>query len=106
MKVGQIAMEPTNDRPTTSPLNNNDALVDVIYKRLRADILMLDDMPVTEDELAEILKRNPQVVRTSARIQFGPSWSKSRARANATTGSARPGITYRRFALVRRTARR
>ena len=48
-------------------------VADIVYKRLRADVLMGDDLLVSEDELAEIMKRNPEAARTWARIQFGPS---------------------------------
>ena len=50
------------------------SVADTVYQKLRADVLMGDDALITEDEMAEILRRNPEAARTWQRIQFGPSF--------------------------------
>lgn len=47
-------------------------VAETVYRKLRADVLMGDDALVSEDELAQIMKRNPEAARTWVRIQFGP----------------------------------
>ena len=79
-KVGRDFMEPTMTAEDLSPTIDQslvdamaERIADIVYKRLRAEVLMLDDALISEDELAEIMRRNPEAVKTWARIQFGPS---------------------------------
>ena len=45
----------------------------IVYKNLRAELLMLDDALLSEEEVAEVMRKNPQAAQTWTRIQFGPS---------------------------------
>lgn len=65
------ALSPATDPSLVEAIAEH--VAEVVYRRLRADVLMGDDLLISEDELAEIMRRNPEASRTWARIQFGPS---------------------------------
>jgi hypothetical protein len=47
-------------------------IAEVVYLRLRGDVVMGDDMLLTEQEVAEIMHRNPAAAAAQRRIGVGP----------------------------------